>query len=76
MKSKQGKLEGPSITAMIDQLNQYEIGNVTNLGLLQSIRELESEMKQLTNIQDTDGIMEAIEQYLEDDELREQEEKD
>ena len=76
MKSKQGKLEGPSITAMIDQLNQYEIGNVTNLGLLQSIRELESEMKQLTNIQDTDGIMEAIEQYLEDDELREQEEKE
>ena len=38
------KLEGSSITAMIDQLNQYEIGNVTNTGLMQSLKELQLEL--------------------------------
>tara|TARA_R110000744_G_scaffold14533_4_gene41333 strand:- start:2278 stop:2466 length:189 start_codon:yes stop_codon:yes gene_type:complete len=38
------KINNNSITAMIDELNQYEIGNVTKAGLIHSLKEYLNEL--------------------------------
>jgi hypothetical protein len=70
------KLEGSSIISMIDQLNQYKLGNVTHEGLLQSIKELEAELGHVKYVQHIEGDDDAYEQYLADDEGRSQLDKD
>tara|TARA_R110000737_G_scaffold209642_1_gene227459 strand:- start:598 stop:900 length:303 start_codon:yes stop_codon:yes gene_type:complete len=44
MTKKQPRLSRISITAMIDQFNQYELGNVTNEGLLDSLLSVQEEL--------------------------------
>jgi hypothetical protein len=39
------KTDRSNITAMIDDLNQYELGNVTNQGLIQSLEGLLTELR-------------------------------
>ena len=76
MAKNQYRLEGSSITAMIDELNQYKLGNITNEGLLQSAKELEAEIEHIQGvlsmlqIQDEEAIKDAVEQYLADDDER------
>jgi hypothetical protein len=37
----------PSLLAMIDEIYQYDLGNVTKAGLIQSLKEFEAELKKL-----------------------------